>query len=39
MRIVRKRSEFEFSVDEVKNLDFYILQINELRSCEFGIFS
>ena len=32
MRIVRKRSEFEFSVDEVNNLDFYILQISELNS-------
>lgn len=32
MRIVRKRSEFEFSVDEFNNLDFYILQISELHS-------
>lgn len=32
MRIVIKRSEFEFSVDEFHNLDFYILQINELHS-------
>lgn len=32
MRIVRKRSEFEFSVDEFTNLDFYILQIREINS-------
>jgi hypothetical protein len=32
MRFVRKRSEFEFSVDEVNNIDFYILQISELNS-------
>lgn len=31
MRIIRKRSEFEFSVDEFNNLDFYILQISELN--------
>lgn len=32
MRIIRKRSEFEFSVDEFNNLDFYILRIREINS-------
>ena len=32
MRIVRKRSKFEFSVDEFNNLNLYILLISEIHS-------